>query len=141
MNHLESTKTVASNPGTSSVLVVDTKGYDYLSVDAVYGPCVATSAVANTFTLRAADTTGALADYTGTYSVSGATAVATSVAQTAASTVIRCDFDLRGKPRYVEVGTSTPDTAARVVIVGRLGKGEIGPEAAADKGVAKKYTG
>jgi hypothetical protein len=141
VNHLEATKTVASAPGTASVLVVDTKGFDYLSVDAVYGPCVATSAVANTFTLRAGDTVAGLASYTGTYPVAAATAVATSVSQTAVSTLVRADFDLRGKPRYIEVGTSTPDTAASVVVIGRLGKGEKGADSAAEKGAAVKFTG
>jgi hypothetical protein len=141
VNHLESTKTVASAPGTSAVLLVDTKQYDYLSVDAVYGPCSAGSAVASTFTLRAADTVAGLASYTSTYSVASATAVATSVSQTAVSTVIRADFDLRGKPRYIEVGTTMNDTAARAIVVGRLGKGEKGPVDAADKGVAVKFTG
>lgn len=141
MNHLEATKTVVSTPGTAATLTVDTRGWEYLSVDAVYGPCVATSAVANTFTLQAADAVADLADYTSTYPVSGATAVATSVSQTAVSTVIRADFDLRGKPRYIQVGTSTPDTAARVVLVGRLGKGEVGPDTASEVGAAVKYTG
>jgi hypothetical protein len=141
VNHLEATKTVASAPGTASVLVVDTKGFDYLSVDAVYGPCVATSAVASTFTLRAGDTVPALASYTSTYSVASATAVATSVSQTAVSTLVRADFDLRGKPRYIEVGTQMNDTAARVIVVGRLGKGEKGADSAAEKGAAVKFTG
>jgi hypothetical protein len=141
VNHLEATKTVASAPGTAATLQVDTKGYDYLSVDAVYGPCVATSAVASVFTLKAADTVAGLADYTGTYPVAGATAVATSLSQTAVSTLVRADFDLRGKPRYIEVGTTMADTAARVILVGRLGKGEKGADTATDKGVAVKFTG
>jgi hypothetical protein len=142
VNHLEATKTVASTSfGTAATLVVDTLGHDYMSVDAIYGPGTATVAKANTFTLRAADTVAGLADYTGTYSVAGATALATSVTYTSVSTVVRADFDLRGKPRYIEVGTTTPDTAARVVVVARLGKSEKGADTAADKGAAIKFTG
>jgi len=33
------------------------------------------------------------------------------------------------------------DTAARVILVGRLGKGEKGADTATDKGVAVKFTG
>ena len=142
MNHLEASKTVVSTSfGTAATLVIDTKDWAYASVDVVYGPATSLVSVANTFTLRAADTVAGLADYTATYPVSGATAVATSVAQTSSSTIVRADFDLRGKPRYIELGTTTPDTARRVVIVARLGKGEKGADSASDKGAAVKYTG
>lgn len=142
MNHLEATKTVVSTSfGTAATLVIDTLGYDYASVDAIYGPTVASSAVANTFTLRAGDTVAGLASYTSTYSVAAATAVATSVSQTSSSTVVRLDIDLRGKPRYIEVATTVPSTSARAVIVGRLGKGEKGADTAAEKGAAVKFSG
>lgn len=150
MNHLEYSKSVASGVATGSsvaagtvALTVDTIGYDYLSVDAVYSTCVAGSAVASIFTLRAADTTAALADYTATYgSLSAVTSSAnTTLAQTATPTVVRLDFDLRGKPRYISVATAPNDTAARAIVVGRLGKGEVGPESASAKGVLVKYSG
>jgi hypothetical protein len=149
VNHLENSKSVSSLVATGSsvaagtvALTVDTIGYDYLSVDAVYGPCVKTSAVAAILTLRAGDTLTDLADYTPTYgSLSAVTNVAnTTDAQTVTPTVVRLDFDLRGKPRYISVATAPTDTAARAVVVGRLGKGETGPESAAKKGALLKFS-
>jgi hypothetical protein len=149
VNHLENSKSVASLVATGNsqaagtvALTVDTIGYDYLSVDAVYSTCVAGSAVASIFTLRAGDTVASLADYTPTYgAVSGVTSSAnTSSAQTSRPTVVRLDFDLRGKPRYISVATAPNDTAARALLVGRLGKGEAGPESAAQKGVLLKFS-
>lgn len=148
MNFVESSKSVASlvTSGSSAAtvaLTIDTLGYEYLSVDGVYGACVSTSAVASTFSLRAGDTVAALADYTATYgAVTGITSSAnTAAAQTAASTIVRLDFDLRGKPRYISLATAPNDTNARVVLVGRLSKGEIGAESASAKGALLKYSG
>lgn len=150
MNHLENSKTVASLVATGSsvaagtvALTVDTLGYDYLSVDAVYSTCAVASAVASIFTLRAADTTAALTSYTATYgSLSAVTSTSnTAVAQTVTPTVVRLDFDLRGKPRYISVATAPSDTAARAIVVGRLGKGSDGPDTASEKGVLLKYSG
>lgn len=150
MNFVENTKSVSSLVATGSsvaggtvALTVDTIGWEYLSVDAVYSTCVSSSAVAAIFTLRAADTTAALADYTATYgSVSGVTSVAnTSAAQTSAATIARLDLDLRGKPRFISVATAPNDTNARAIIVGRLSKGETGPDTAAEMGTFVKYSG
>ena len=54
---------------------------------------------------------------------------------------MRLDFDLRGKPRYISLATAPNDTNARVVLVGRLSKGEVGAESASQKGVLVKYSG
>ncbi len=150
MNHLENSKSVASLVATGSsvaagtvALTVDTLGYEYLSVDAVYSTCNANSAVASIFTLRAGDTVAGLADYTATYgSVSGITSSAnTAASQTSVATVARLDFDLRGKPRYISLATAPNDTAARAILVGRLSKGADGPDSASEKGVRVKYSG
>lgn len=142
MNHLENSKSVSSLVGTSVSLTVDTKGWDYLSVDAVYGSVVATSAVAATFTLQAGDTTGALSSITSTYPVAGITSSANTVAaQSTSANIMRLDFDLRGKPRYISLATALNDTAGRVVLTGRLGKGSDGPDTASENGVRQKYTG
>jgi hypothetical protein len=149
VNFVENTKTVASLVATGNsqaagtvALTVDTIGWEYLSVDAVYSTCVVGSAVASIFTLRAADTTAALADYTATYgSVAGVTSVAnTSASQTSVATVARLDFDLRGKPRFISVATAPNDTNCRAILVGRLSKGEVGPDTAAEAGAFVKYS-
>lgn len=150
MNFVEYTKTVASNFTTGSsvaagtvALTVDTIGYQYLSVEAIYSTTVLTSAVAGVLTLRAGDTTAALSDYTATYgSLTAATAsVSTAAAQTSSASVVRLDIDLRGKPRYISLATAPQATAATAVIVGRLSKGEVGPESASQKGVYLQYRG
>jgi len=65
---------------------------------------------------------------------------AASVAVTAQPSVVRLDVDCRGKGRYLKVD-ATPATSLPTTIVARLGKGEKGPESAADKGVLAKYSG
>jgi hypothetical protein len=149
VNHVENTRSVASGVATGSsvaggtvALTVDTLGYGYLSVDAVYSTCVVASAVASIFTLEAADTTAALATYTATYgSVTAVTSVAnTAAAQTSTPTIMRFDFDLRGKPRYIRFATAPNDTNARAVIVGRLSKGADGPDSADEKNTRLKFS-
>ena len=129
MNHVENSRSVASGVATGSsvaggtvALTVDTLGYGYLSVDAVYSTCVVASAVASIFTLEAADTTAALATYTATYgSVTAVTSVAnTAAVQTASPTIMRFDFDLRGKPRYIRFATAPNDTTENKALNRRI---------------------
>jgi len=149
VNHLENSKSVASAIATGSsvaagtvALTVDTREWDYLSVDAVFSTAAASSAVASILTLKAADTEATLADYTGTYDVSGVTSAAnTSAAQTAGVNVVRFDLDLRGKPRYISFAAAPNDTDASVILVGRLGKGANGPDNASEAGLLQKYSG
>lgn len=150
MNHLEYTKTVASNfTSGSSVaagtvkLDIDTLGFAHLSVEAIYSTTVITSAAAGVLTLRAGDTLAGLADYTATYgSLTAATSVVSTVAsQTSVAPIVRLDIDLRGKPRYFSLATAPQATASTAVIVGRLSKAETGPDAASEKGVYVQYAG
>lgn len=142
MNHLESTKTVVGTTVTSSAgtatLTIDTLGYDYASVDVV----VAVSSTAghtaasilNVLTLSQGDTN------TAGSSVYTVAVPAASVAVTSQPSVVRLDVDMRGKSRYLKID-ATPAQSLATTIVGRLGKGEIGPESASAKGVLAKYTG
>lgn len=142
MNHLESTKTVVGTTVTSSAgtatLTIDTLGYDYASVDVV----VAVSSTAghtaasilNVLTLSQGDTN------TAGSSVYTVAVPAASVAVTNQPSVVRLDVDMRGKSRYLKID-ATPAQSLSTTIVGRLGKGEIGPESASAKGVLSKYTG
>jgi hypothetical protein len=142
VNHLESTKTVVGTTVTSSAgtatLTIDTLGYDYASVDVV----VAVSSTAghtaasilNVLTLSQGDTT------TAGSSVYTVAVPAASVAVTSQPSVVRLDVDCRGKGRYLKVD-ATPAQSLATTIVGRLGKGEIGPESASAKGALAKYTG
>lgn len=142
MNHLESTKTVVGTTVTSSAgtatLTIDTLGYDYASVDVV----VAISATAghtaasilNVLTLSQGDTT------TAGSSVYTVAVPAASVAVTSQPSVVRFDVDMRGKSRYLKID-ATPAQSLATTIVGRLGKGEIGPESASAKGALAKYSG
>jgi hypothetical protein len=142
VNHLEATRTVVGTTVTSSAgtatLTIDTLGYDYASVDVV----VAISATAghtaasilNVLTLSQGDTT------TAGSSVYTVAVPAASVAVTSQPSVVRLDVDCRGKGRYLKVD-ATPAQSLATTIVGRLGKGEIGPESASAKGALAKYSG
>jgi hypothetical protein len=141
VNHLEATKTVVGSTVTSAAgtatLTIDTLGYDYASVDvvvAVGAVEAATSPILKALSLYQYDNTATTA---AVYTV---TAPAANDAVTNQPSVVRFDVDLRGKQRYLVVD-ATPETTLPTTIVARLGKGEKGPESAADKGVLAKYSG
>jgi hypothetical protein len=142
LNDLEYTKslvgtTVTSAAGTAT-LTIDTLGYAYASVDVVVAvsgtPANTAASILNVLTLSQGDTN------TAGSSVYTVAVPAASVAVTAQPSVVRLDVDLRGKSRYLKVD-ATPATSLATTIVARLGKGEAGPESAADKGVLAKYSG
>jgi hypothetical protein len=145
MNHLENTKSatgsaVATNSSTTATLRLDTLGYDYASIDVVYGAVLAAgtnSAAAQTLTLKHSDSAS-----TGYDVISGYPTVAlpTAAASSVVSSIVRFDVDMRGRKRYIEV-ESSPNTLATVVVVARLGKGEVGPATSAEKGVTAFYAG
>jgi len=142
VNHLESTRTVVGTTVTSAAatatLTIDTLGYSYASVDVIVAtsstPANTSASILSVLTLSQGDTN------TAGSSVYTVAVPAASVAVTARPSVVRLDVDCRGKGRYLKVD-ATPATALATTIVARLGKGEIGPELAADKGVLAKYTG
>jgi hypothetical protein len=147
MNHLEGTKTVvgsavATNSSQTALLRLDTLGYDYASIDVLYGQTLAggtNSSVAQVLTLKQSDApTSGYAAITG-YTVA-APAYAVNTASSQVMSVIRLDVDMRGKKRYLEV-ESSPNSVATVTVVARLGKGEEHPTAAAGKGVALAFRG
>ena len=142
MNDLEYTKTVVGTTVTSAAgtatLTIDTLGYAYASVDVLVAvsatPANTSASILNVLTLSQGDTN------TAGSSVYTVAAPAASVAVTAQPSVVRLDVDLRGKSRYLKVD-ATPATSLATTIVCRLGKGEKGPESAADKGALAKYSG
>lgn len=145
MNHLEGTKTVvgsavATSAATTALLRLDTLGFDYASVDIVYGPVLAAgtaSSAAQVLTLKESDLAASAYDAIPGYPAIAAPAAAAS---SSVSSVIRMDVDMRGKKRFLEIASS-PHTAATVSIVARLGKGEEHPTAAAGKGVIGAFSG
>jgi hypothetical protein len=142
LNDLEYTKTVVGTTVTSAAgtatLTIDTLGYAYASVDVLVAvsatPANTSASILNVLTLTQGDTN------TAGSSVYTVAVPAASVAVTAQPSVVRLDVDLRGKGRYLKVD-ATPATSLATTIVGRLGKGEIGPESASAKGALAKYTG
>jgi hypothetical protein len=145
MNHLENTKSatgsaVATNSSTTATLRLDTLGYDYASIDVVYGAVLAAgtnSAAAQTLTLKHSDSASSNYDVISGYPT---VALPTAAASSVVSSIVRFDVDMRGRKRYIEV-ESSPNTLATVVVVARLGKGEVGPATSAEKGVTAFYAG
>jgi hypothetical protein len=147
MNHLETTKTVASL-GTADTTTaqtfthsIDTLGYDYASVDVVLEANAATtSAVALALKLGQSDTNGSFADIEAFVGdgTGGFTIPTTSLSS--ASNIVRFNLDLRGKKRYLQV-SATPVAASVVCSVARLGKGDVGPVSASEVGVAAVVSG
>ena len=145
MIHLASTKGVASGKAavfTSSqtnTLTLDTLGFDYASIDVIFGPAASTSSVSQTLTLKQGDTSSPTEDVTGfTGDLKPAAYAGQTV--TTAMTISRIEVDLRGKKRYLAVNAS-PNTDTVIVIAARLGRGEEGPYNAATKNVAVNTAG
>jgi hypothetical protein len=143
VNHLEATKTVVGEPGTSATttatLTLDTLGYDYASIDVVVAKSSTAghtaSSILSVLSLKQGDVANAVT--TDVYTVS---VPAASVAVTAQPSVVRLDVDLRGKARYLKID-ATPAQTLPCNIVARLGKGEKGADSAADKGALAKFSG
>jgi len=143
MNHLEATKSdarvsasVATNATHSHE--IDTIGYEYLSVDVVYGAySAATSQYATVLKLQESDASGSgQTDVTG-FSV---TAGAGSTTGAKNGAVCRYNVDLRGRKRYITVVT-TPGNATPVVTSARLSKAHEMPYNAATAGVNSYVSG
>ena len=146
MISVAATKSVVSGKNavfTSSqtnTLTLDTLGYDYASIDVIYGPVASTSSVAQTLTLKQGDASNAV-----TENVTGFTGdmkPAAYAGQTVSTTmtISLLEVDCRGKKRYLAVATS-PNTDAVIVISARLSRAEEAPYNAATKGVSVNTAG
>jgi hypothetical protein len=147
MNHLESTKTVASlgtaDTATNATFThsIDTLGYDYASIDVVMEASTATTAaVALALKLGQSDTNSAFADITAFVGGGSGGFTIPTTSLTGASNIVRFNLDMRGKRRYLQV-SATPVAASVVCSVARLGKGDVGPVSAAEVGVAAVISG
>lgn len=149
MNHLESTKSV-TKIGTADTTTaqthqqsVDTLGFDYASVDVIFEPVVAAgtnSAVAITVKLQQGETTTAYSDITAYVGGGVGGFTIPTPANTNDTNVVRFDLDLRGKSRYLNV-FATPQAASVIASSVRLGKADVGPATAAEKGVGAFVSG
>jgi len=141
MNSLELTKTAAkigtADTATDATFThsIDTLGFDYASVDVVFeAGTAATQDLALVLTVGESDDNTTFTNIT--EFVGGGTGgftIPTSTSSTE-SNVARFNLDLRGKGRYLKVSATPAD--ARVSSVARLGKADVGPTTATDKGVA-----
>jgi hypothetical protein len=149
VNYLQATKSVVGHTenltaAQTHTLVVDTLGFDYVSLDVgqeAWGNAGYTSQAAFTvLKLAESDNNSSYDDVTefvgggvGGYTIPTPTS-------TTADLVVRMDVDCRGKKRYLRV-SATPYTTGTVYTVARLGKGVEGPVSAASKGVNAAVSG
>lgn len=147
MNHLESTKTLASigsaDTATDATFThtLDTLGYDYASIDVVFEASTATGDdVAAALFLSQSDDNTTFANVTQFVGGGSGGFTIPTTSLTDASNVVRFNVDMRGKKRYLKVN-ATPTFATRVVSLARLGKAEVGPVSAAEVGVAAVVSG
>lgn len=146
MNFVEMTKSVVAGKGavyTSSqtnTLTLDTLGFEYASIDVIYGPAASTSSVAQTLTLQQSDS--ASTDYGNVTGFTGDLKPAAYAGQTVTDTMttVRLDVDMRGKKRYLRVATS-PNTDTVIVVAARLSKAEEGPYDTTTKGAKASVAG
>ena len=147
MNHLESTKTVASlgtgDTATNATFThsIDTLGYDYASIDVVFeATASASGAAATAIKLGQSDTNSAFADITAFVGGGSGGFTIPGTSLTNASNIVRFNVDMRGKKRYLQV-SATPIAASVICSVARLGKGEEGPYDTTTKGARVSAAG
>ena len=146
MNFVEMTKSVAAGKGSvytssqTNTLTLDTLGFEYASIDVIYGPAASTSSVAQTLTLQQSDS--ASTDYGNVTGFTGDLKPAAYAGQTVTDTMttVRLDVDMRGKKRYLRVATS-PNTDTVIVVAARLSKAEEGSYDTTTKGARVSAAG
>lgn len=124
----------------TNTLTLDTLGYDFASIDVIYGSQVSTSSVAQTLTLRQGDASNAVTETVTGFTGTLAPAAYAGQTVTTTMTVSRIEVDLRGKKRYLAIATS-PSTSNTVVIAARLARGEESPYDATTKNVRVNTAG
>jgi hypothetical protein len=147
MNHLESTKTVASigtaDTATDATFAhtIDTLGYDYASVDVVFEAAAATTQdLALALSLAQSDDNTTFTNITEFVGGGSGGFTIPTATLTDASNIARFNVDMRGKKRYLKV-SATPADDSVVCSVARLGKAEVGPANASEAGVAVQVSG
>lgn len=149
MNPLQSTKTFVVTPPVAIVdnaswdcNVIDTLGYDYLTIDFILGfSDIAMAALkvqeSDTKSNTTALTSGA--DITGlvfgtSTNIAGTTSSLPS--STADNTVVTCEIDCRKRKRYIlPVATAGDGTSGTyLTILATLSRAEIAPTSASDRG-------
>ena len=146
MIHVAATRSVVGGKASvytssqTNTLTLDTLGYDFASIDVIYGPAASTSSVAQTLTLRQGDAVNAVTETVAGFTSGLAPAAYAGQTVTDTMTVSRLEVDCRGKRRYLAVATS-PNTDTVIVIAARLSRGEESPYNAATKGVRVNTAG
>lgn len=149
MNQSQSTKKLLVTPPAAivdnaalSCNVIDTLGYDYLTIDFLVG---ATDIAVAVMKVQESDTksnTTALtsgADITGlvfgtSTDIAGATSSLPS--STTDNSIVRCEIDLRKRKRYILPAATAGDGAlgTYLAVTAELSKAEISPTSASDRG-------
>jgi hypothetical protein len=146
MIQVAATKSVVSGKASvytssqTNTLTLDTLGYDFASIDVIYGPAASTSSVAQTLTLKQGDASNAVTENVTGFTGDLKPAAYAGQTATDAMSVSRLEVDCRGKKRYLAVATS-PNTDTVVVIAARLSRAEEAPYNAATKGVRVNTAG
>ena len=142
MIHSQNHRVVAELPNAAvgatatASLVVDTIGYDYLSLTVLRGSNAATT-FANVLKIEESDASGSnYSDVVGYVAgaATGFTVPAIPAAGTAATSVVKLDVDTKARKRYLKV-SYTPGASATVAITGRLSRAAESPANASDANV------
>jgi uncharacterized protein (DUF1778 family) len=124
---------VSKTNGATASGIIDTLGYDWLTVDVIATTADVVSNKPTVVKLQEADDTNStsFADITGTR---GGTDFTIPNANTAATAVVQNNYkfnvDCRTRKRYIQAVYS-PQTTQTVTVVGNLGRGENAPVTAA----------
>lgn len=134
MIHSQMEKVVGTLPATGSsavTLTVDTLGYDYASLTVLRGSNAST-VFASVLKVEESDDNSSYSNVSGL--VGGTDFTIPTVTDTAGTSVVKLDVDVKAKKRYLKV-TATPAASMPVAITGRLSRGENAPTTASEAGV------
>lgn len=131
-----------TNGATATKVLIDTKGFDFASIDVMLSAADVVSNVPQTLKLQEADVTNAtsLTDINEFKAGTGFTINPVAGTSTAVQNIYKFEADLRGRKRYLAVELS-PRTTQVVAAVANLSRAEQAPVSAAEAGALNVVRG
>lgn len=122
-----------TNGGTATGEMIDTKGWDYVTIGVVASTANVVSNTLSVLKIEEGDTTSSVATFAGAVSGTDYTIATNAYTSTANQNVWTLGVDCRGRKRYLRVSAS-PQTTMVIGGVATLHRGEKAPVTAHEAG-------
>ena len=115
-----------TNGATATGETIDTKGYDFVTIDVIASTADVVSNTLSVLTLQESDTTSGFANISGLVSGTDFTIATNAYTTTTNQNVCKFNIDCRARKRYLQVKAS-PQTTMVIAGVANLHRGEQAP--------------